>query len=55
VRNSVASASHFGNYELSEICLTCSLKAGFVVLDVEGGLSLTWTLPEGSSGAPKPT
>ncbi len=43
---SVQRASRLGKYELSTITLTCSLKAGFVVLDVSGALALTWTRPK---------
>ncbi len=44
---SVQRASALGKYELSTITLTCSLKAGFVVLDMSGALALTWTRPRG--------
>lgn len=43
---SVQKASRLGKYQLSTITLTCSLKAGFVVLDVGGALALTWTGPK---------
>ena len=43
---SVQKASRLGKYELSTITLTCSLKAGFVVLDMSGALALTWTRPK---------
>ncbi len=43
---SVQKASRLGRYQLSQITLTCSLKAGFVVLDVSGALALTWTAPK---------
>ncbi len=43
---SVQKASRLGKYQLSTITLTCSLKAGFVVLDVSGALALTWTVPK---------
>lgn len=43
---SVQRASTVGTYELSTITLTCSLKAGFVVLDMGGALALTWTRPK---------
>lgn len=45
---SVQKASRLGRYQLSQITLTCSLKAGFVVLDVSGALALTWTVPKPS-------
>lgn len=50
---SVQRASRLGKYELSTITLTCSLKAGFVVLDVSGALALTWTAPKTPAGATK--
>ncbi len=43
---SVQKASNLGRYQLSQITLTCSLKAGFVVLDVSGALAMTWTVPK---------
>ena len=43
---SVQRASRLGTYRLSTIQLTCSLKAGFVVLDIGGALTLSWTLPK---------
>lgn len=43
---SVQKASRLGRYQLSQIQLTCSLKAGFVLLDVSGALTLSWTLPK---------
>ena len=48
---SVQRASNLGRYQLSQIQLTCSLKAGFVVLDVSGALTLSWTLPKPTPGA----
>ena len=48
---SVQRASSLGRYQLSQIQLTCSLKAGFVVLDVSGALTLSWTLPKPTPGA----
>ncbi len=50
---SVQRAARLGKYELSTITLTCSLKAGFVVLDVSGALTLTWTAPKPPAGGPK--
>lgn len=46
---SVQRASRLGKYELSTISLSCSLKTGFVVLDVSGALTLTWTRPKPAS------
>ena len=43
---SVQRATTVGKYELSTVTLTCSLKAGFVVLDMSGALALTWTRPK---------
>ena len=50
VDGSVQRASNLGKYQLSQITLTCSLKAGFVVLDVSGALTLSWTLPKPTPG-----
>ena len=51
VRTSMARVEQLGDYRLTEIDLTCSLKAGFVILDVEGGLTLTYTIPRPAAGA----
>ena len=43
---SVQRASALGKYQLSQIQLACSLKAGFVILEMGGALTLTWTIPK---------
>lgn len=48
---SVQKASRLGKYQLSTITLTCSLKAGFVVLDMGGALTLSWTIPKPAPAA----
>ena len=52
---SVQKASRLGKYQLTTIQLTCSLKAGFVLLEAGGALTLSWTLPKpapGGGGSP---